>query len=204
MGFKKYLHGVSDAGSRLLFKFRSGTHGINEELGRHRGREGKIECSLCGAECESVVHVLWECPAYSSSRLIFLEKLQGILGDRHTEFDSLNNLDKTSYVLGSEMWTEDFSYLLSAVKEFIVELWELRKLKLYGSSSCPSPHSDSSGWDLDKGGSCTLGNDKNGGSGKLNVSDCVVGKNGGSGKAYKSSLPLTTFLYNSRLNAILS
>ena len=41
IGFKKYLHGVSDAGSRLLFEFRSGTHGLNEELGRHRGREGK-------------------------------------------------------------------------------------------------------------------------------------------------------------------
>ena len=26
VGFKKYLHSVSDAGSRLLFKFRSGTH----------------------------------------------------------------------------------------------------------------------------------------------------------------------------------
>ena len=22
------------------------------------------QCTLCGAECESVVHVLWECPAY--------------------------------------------------------------------------------------------------------------------------------------------
>ena len=31
-------------------------HGLNEELGRHRGREGKVECSICGAECESVVH----------------------------------------------------------------------------------------------------------------------------------------------------
>ena len=40
--------------------------GQNEELGRHRGREGKVECTLCGAECESVVHVLWECPAYSN------------------------------------------------------------------------------------------------------------------------------------------
>ena len=54
--FKKYLHGVSDAETRLLFKFRSS---LNEELGRHRGREGKLECTLCGAECESVVHVLW-------------------------------------------------------------------------------------------------------------------------------------------------
>ena len=34
---KKYLHEVSDVGSELLFRFtcRSGTHGLNEELGRH-------------------------------------------------------------------------------------------------------------------------------------------------------------------------
>ena len=32
--FKKYLHGVCDAGRRLLFKFRSGTHGLN--AGRSR------------------------------------------------------------------------------------------------------------------------------------------------------------------------
>ena len=43
---------MSDARTRLLFKFRSGTHGLNEELGRHRGREGKLECTSCGAECE--------------------------------------------------------------------------------------------------------------------------------------------------------
>ena len=42
----------------FFLKFRSGTHGLNEELGRHRGREGKVECSICWAECESVVHVL--------------------------------------------------------------------------------------------------------------------------------------------------
>ena len=33
--FKMYLHGLSDAGTRLLFKFRSGT----QEFGRHRGRK---------------------------------------------------------------------------------------------------------------------------------------------------------------------
>ena len=53
---------MQEVGSYL---FRSGIHGLNEELGRHRGREGKVECTLCGAECESVVHVLWECPAYN-------------------------------------------------------------------------------------------------------------------------------------------
>ena len=25
-------------------------HMVNEELGRHKGREGKTECSLCGDE----------------------------------------------------------------------------------------------------------------------------------------------------------
>ena len=29
---KKYLHGVSNIDSKLLFRFRSGTHGLNEEL----------------------------------------------------------------------------------------------------------------------------------------------------------------------------
>ena len=36
-----------------------------EELGRHSGREGKRESNVCGAECETVVYVLWECSAYA-------------------------------------------------------------------------------------------------------------------------------------------
>ena len=39
---KKYLYGVPDMGSKLLFRFRSDTHGLNEELGRH------ITSFLCG------------------------------------------------------------------------------------------------------------------------------------------------------------
>ena len=41
---KKYLHGVSDMGSKLLFRFRSGTHGLNEELGRHSSRNSSKAC----------------------------------------------------------------------------------------------------------------------------------------------------------------
>ena len=37
----------------------------------------------------SVMHVLWECAAYSSRRLEFLEKLQKISGDRCSDFDTL-------------------------------------------------------------------------------------------------------------------
>ena len=64
--YSLYLHGMSDAGTRLLFW--SGTHGLNEELGKHRGREGRQESMLCGDECESVSHVLGECPTNSSIR----------------------------------------------------------------------------------------------------------------------------------------
>ena len=43
--FSKKVGLMSDAGSRLLFKFRSGMHGLNEELSRDRWRERKVECS---------------------------------------------------------------------------------------------------------------------------------------------------------------
>ena len=63
LNLRSIYMGVFDAGSRFLFKFRSGTHGLHEELGRHRGREGKTECSLYGNECDNVNHVFWECSA---------------------------------------------------------------------------------------------------------------------------------------------
>ena len=32
----------------------SGTHGLNEDVGRYSDRDGRVECTLCDAECESV------------------------------------------------------------------------------------------------------------------------------------------------------
>ena len=90
------VRSVSDAGTRLLFKFRSGTHGLNEELGRHRGREGRKECLLCDAECESVSLVLWDCPAYASIRSAFMLELRRELGDRFEHFQSLGSFAKSS------------------------------------------------------------------------------------------------------------
>ena len=69
---KKYLYRVPDMGSKLLFRFRSGTHGLNEELGRHITRNIYKACVFCNCDCESVEHVLWECPAYSNNRSVFI------------------------------------------------------------------------------------------------------------------------------------
>ena len=52
-----------------------GTHGLNEELGRHSDRDSRVECMLCGAECESVVHVLWECSSYRDNFQEVLKQL---------------------------------------------------------------------------------------------------------------------------------
>ena len=43
------------------------------------------------AECGSVVYVLWECSAYSSSRASFMLKLEELLGDRYADLEVLNS-----------------------------------------------------------------------------------------------------------------
>ena len=63
-----------------MLKFISGTHGLNKELGSHRGREGRNECLLCDDECESISHVLWDFSGLLSIlRNDFMCKLQDIV-----------------------------------------------------------------------------------------------------------------------------
>ena len=59
------------------------------------------------------------------------------------------------YVLGRVQ--KDFSYLLIVVKEFIVDVWDLRKLKFYRKDACPGPQSDSSGRDRGQDGEFSNG-----------------------------------------------
>ena len=42
-------------------------------------------------------------------------------------------MEKSSYVLGSELWESKFDGLLAFVKEYIVDVWDIRKHKLYDS-----------------------------------------------------------------------
>ena len=70
-----------------------------------------------------------------------------MLEDEYEDFELLDNVEKSSYVLGSELWESEFDELLSLVKEYIVDVWEIRKHKLYDSDSGPG-HSQSSPGDL--------------------------------------------------------
>ena len=64
-----------------------------------------------------------------------MKKLQELLEDDYEDFESLENVEKSSYVLGSELWESKFNGLLALVKEYIVEMWDKRKHKLYDSDS---------------------------------------------------------------------
>ena len=46
--FTNYLQGVGDPGTRLMFKFRSGTNGLNEEFGKQWGKMMKGSVSYVG------------------------------------------------------------------------------------------------------------------------------------------------------------
>ena len=50
----------------------------------------------------------------------FMKKLQEFLENDYEDFESLENVEKSSYVLGSELWESKFDGLLALVKEYIV------------------------------------------------------------------------------------
>ena len=68
-------------------------------------------------------------------RKSFMEELSHLLGSKFSQFLSSDSVEKTSFILGSELWEKNFSALLSLVKIFV---WEAQKFKLYGNDSCLS------------------------------------------------------------------
>ena len=122
-------------GSKLLFRFRSGTHGLNEELGRHSSRNSSKACFFfCECECESVEHVLWECSEYSSIRKEFIGNLDGFL---QNDFHLKSSFDKTKYIFDQSIWecNGHFDDWFSNTKAFLCGIWNLRREKLYPSGS---------------------------------------------------------------------
>ena len=79
---------------------------------------------------------------YSSSRADFLMiELQEKLRNKFKGFDALDSLGKSSFILGSELWENHCDLLLVLVKEYVVNVQETQKLKLYGDGSSQSQSS---------------------------------------------------------------
>ena len=56
------------------------------------------------------------------------------IGNGFECFDTLDSLGKSSFIL----WEEHFDSLLPLVKDYVVNIWSARKIKLYGDDSSQS------------------------------------------------------------------
>ena len=82
-------------------------------------------------------------------RSAFMLELRRELGDRFEHFQSLDSFEKSSYVLGSEAWEENSSGLLGLIKDFVLSVWEERKVRLYGeNANVHQSHSQNDSGDL--------------------------------------------------------
>ena len=69
-------------------------------------------------------------------------KLRSTLGEVFN-----GHIERASFVIGWELWMEIFDFMLALVKEYIIDLWEVRKGKLYEEPCSTQPQSQSSAGD---------------------------------------------------------
>ena len=60
-----------------------------------------------------------------------MRKFQQLSEYDYEDFESLDNVEKLSYVLESEVLKSMFDELVGLVKEYIVDVWKIRKRNLY-------------------------------------------------------------------------
>ena len=77
-------------------------------------------------------------------------------------------------MLGYELWKENFDSMLTLVKEYIIDVWEVRKVKLCGEPCSAQPQSQSSAGDPRDG--TVVRGQRRGKFGKFSHSGRVTGK----------------------------
>ncbi|CAB1121386.1 unnamed protein product [Ectocarpus sp. CCAP 1310/34] len=143
IGFKDYLHGPMDAGTKLKVKFRTGDIGLRERRRRHRtvdDEDDEFKCD-CGFECKDRVHVVAECPLYKKEREVYVTELGKIDGTYREMFEAWNREERTVAVVGHRRWVEkagrDIVRIDRLGKTFLSHLWQSRKERLaIGDRSC--------------------------------------------------------------------
>jgi hypothetical protein len=132
-----FLRGCLDLGCRLKFKFRSGSHGLGEEMGRRRGvdREDRL-CELCGAAVETVAHFMLDCPTLGVLRTPFLISLRSLVGTEKLDaFQSLPSDIQARQLLAYSPWGGLAGDVDHLVREYISSAWKVRSVHLHGEQS---------------------------------------------------------------------
>jgi hypothetical protein len=134
-----YLKGCLTLGALLKFKFRAGSHGLEEEIGRRRGEDRKNRvCRLCEEdEVESVAHFLWSCPLYADPRDTLMDSLHSKCDEQTlSSFLKKDTQERTTLILSHAHWGKAANDIDQCLKEYLVSAWVLRCNALYKEKSC--------------------------------------------------------------------
>ena len=86
---------------------------------------------------------MWECPAYSNNRSVFINSLSKILC---SDFHLMSAFEKTRYIFDQSIWecNGHFDHWFSNIKDFLCGVWNLCKEKLYPDDFLMNTASNSS------------------------------------------------------------
>ena len=132
--FKRYLHGPLSLGSRLMFRFRSGNVALRGPMSLS-DRTVSPACPCCGADEESVVHCLVQCPLYAPARAVCWSQLSQAVGDAvFASFLSASPSEQGVRLLSHRWWAPSIQPdVCGVVKQFLCDLWGSRKRHLAGA-----------------------------------------------------------------------
>ena len=129
-----YLIHVSNYKYRnAMIKFRTSSHKLEIEKGRHTNPKTPIEnrlCKFCGV-IEDEMHFLLYCKLYETDRKVFLDSVS----DRYPFFEGLSDHDKLTFLISF-----DESELLTHTAKFIHHSFEKRCFVNGQTLSNPSTH----------------------------------------------------------------
>jgi hypothetical protein len=152
--------GVMNRAKQVQFRWRSGTCGLNVEMGRwKRTDDDSQNCKLCDKQLiEDVNHVLWVCETYNQTRTNFDNSLkEEVKGNRDWEewyenFVGLNLSERSAIVLGKNPnsigngnLVKLLPKLLDLFSDLVLSIHDVRRENLYRESLYPALKSSAGG-----------------------------------------------------------
>jgi hypothetical protein len=111
-GMEEWMLGRWSRDEKLKFRWRSGSCGLMEDMGRREGgSRACVVCSAGGETVETVEHVMWECEGYKELRQQFCAVMQMEAqkvgeGEWWAGFERVSHEEKTRLVLGGRVDSE--------------------------------------------------------------------------------------------------
>ena len=65
-------------------------------------------------------------------------KMRATLGEAFKNVKTLDNIERASFRLGCEVWMKNFDCMFASVKEYIMDLWEVRKVVIQRTMLYPA------------------------------------------------------------------